>query len=135
MKLERSHDIEAGKFSMAAMSDLAFLLIIFFMVCGHFVDQSAAPVELPMAGSGDESDEMPTQVTISRTGSYLVNDMSVPAGDLNNELKGRIRAAETPTEKTVLVRAERSLDYGKLRPVVDAVDKSGGMLELAVIEE
>lgn len=135
MKLNTSHEVQAGEFSMAAMSDLAFLLIIFFMVCGHFVDQSSSSVELPVAGTGDEGDEMPIMVTITGTGSYEVNDMSVPAGDIEDELRGRVRMADTPTGKTVLLRAERSLDYGALRVVVDAVNKSGGMLELAVLEE
>jgi biopolymer transport protein ExbD len=135
MKLKTTYGVEAGKFSMAAMSDLAFLLIIFFMVCAQFVQQSGTEVELPLAGTGTESDELPIKVTITKNGAIFVNDLSIPTAELPRELQGRIRMAETPTDRTVILRAERTLDYGTIRPVVDAVDRSGGMLELAVVED
>lgn len=135
MELKTSHHVEAGQFSMAAMSDMAFLLIIFFMVCAQFVQQSGTEVELPLAGTGEESDELPIKVTITENGAIFVNDMSIPEAELPRELGGRVRMAETPTDRTVILRAERALDYGRIRPAVEAVDRAGGMLELAVVEE
>ena len=135
MELKTSHGVEAGQFSMAAMSDMAFLLIIFFMVCAQFVQQSGAEVELPLAGTGEESDELPIKVTITSNGAFFVNDMAIPEGELPRELRGRVRMAETPADRTVVLRAERALDYGRIRPAVEAVDRAGGMLELGVIEE
>lgn len=135
MKLQTGHHVEAGKFSMAAMSDLAFLLIIFFMVCAHFVEQSGTQVQLPLASSGEESDELPIKVTVTENGAFFVNEMSIPASELSRELGGRVRMAETPTDKTVILKAERKLNYEKIRPVVNAVDRAGGMLELAVLQE
>ena len=135
MELKTSHGIEAGRFSMAAMSDMAFLLIIFFMVCGHFVQQSGVQVQLPLAGTGEKSDQLPIEVVVTENGAFFVNDMSIPEPELAREIKGRVRMAETPSDKTVLVKAERKLNYDKIWPVVDAVDRAGGMLELSVIEE
>ena len=135
MKLQTGHHVEAGKFSMAAMSDLAFLLNIFFMVCAHFVEQSGTQAQLPLASSGADSDELPIKVTVTENGAFFVNEMSIPASELSRELGGRVRMAETPTDKTVILKAERKLNYEKIRPVVNAVDRAGGMLELAVLQE
>ncbi len=135
MKLETSHDVEAGKFSMSAMSDIAFLLIIFFMVCGHFVEKSSSDVELPLAQTGDESEGVPIRVTVTKDEQIFVNGMSRKLGQLRHELKGRVRSAETATQKTIMLRASRALDYKTVGPIVDAVNASGGMLELSVIQE
>lgn len=135
MKLNTSHDVEAGQFSMSAMSDIAFLLIIFFMVCGHFVEKSSSDVELPLASGGEESDELPIRVTITREEDIFVNGMSLNKGELRHDLKGRVRRAETPADKTVMLRASRALDYKSIGPIVDAVNSSGGMLELSVLQE
>lgn len=135
MKLETSHSVEPGKFSMAAMSDMAFLLIIFFMVCGHFVEKSSTKVELPLAATGEESDQMPIKVTITEGEAIFVNGLSIPTDQLYNEIKGRVRVAESATDRTVLLRAERSLSYETIDPIVKAVNQGGGMLELAVIQE
>jgi biopolymer transport protein ExbD len=134
MPLKTSHKIEPGHFSMSAMSDIAFLLIIFFMVCGNFAQQRQAEVELPLASRGEEADKLPIEVVIDEEGQIVVGDVVTRVEDLKQELRSRIRTAETTDQKTVIVRADRKLNYEQIKPVVDAVNAGGGMLELAVLQ-
>ncbi|MFP4028078.1 MAG: ExbD/TolR family protein [Candidatus Brocadiia bacterium] len=134
MKLSSSHSIEAGKFSMAAMTDIAFLLIIFFMVCAKFVEKNDINVRLPESRTGQHATEVPITVTVNEKGLFFVKGVQIQRDQLLAELKGQLRAAKSADEKTIIVRAARSLDYGQIRPAVDAVDRAGGMLELAVLE-
>jgi biopolymer transport protein ExbD len=135
MKLKPKNTVEAGKFSMSAMSDIAFLLIIFFMVCAQFVEKSDIPVKLPLSRTGNEAEELPIKVTINSEGAIFVNGVSMSASEVFPELRGRIRTAEGTEGKIVVVRAHRSLAYGTIRPVVDAVDRAGGTLELSVVSK
>jgi biopolymer transport protein ExbD len=135
MKLEQTQKLRAGSFSMAAMSDLGFLLIIFFMVCTKFVEKSDIPVELPFSTSGAEAQEVPIAIIIGAEGVILVDGVSMSPSELLAELRGRLRLAETPEQKTVIIRADKTLKYSQIRPAVDAVDRAGGMLELAVLAE
>ena len=135
MKLTPTHKVQPGRFSMAAMSDIAFLLIIFFMVCAKFVERSEVPVDLPLATTGQQTPEPPTTITINAQGGIFVNEVSMQAEDLLPELRGRLRSAETNDEKTVIIRADRALTYRQIRPAVDAVDRAGGMLEMAVLSD
>lgn len=135
MKLERTQKVQAGKFSMAAMSDMAFLLIIFFMVCAKFVEKSDLQVELPVSLTAEKAEEVPIVITITEGKNFFVNGILLTASELLPELRGRLRGAENADEKTIMVRADKSLTYGDIRPAIDAVDKSGGMLELSALTE
>ena len=135
MKMERAHKVRAGKFSMAAMSDMAFLLIIFFMVCAKFVEKSDITVELPVSYSAEKAEEVPTIITVTEQKNFFVNGISMTASELLPELRGRLRGAQNTDEKTIMVCADKSLTYGDIRPAIDAVDKAGGMLELSVLTE
>jgi len=135
MKLERTHTVKAGKFSMAAMSDMAFLLIIFFMVCAKFVEKSDVPVELPISETADRAEEVPIMITVNAEKVFFVNGVAMEARELLPELRGRLRGVDNPDEKTVMVRADRTLRYKDIRPAIDAVDRAGGMLELSVLIE
>ena len=46
MALKRQHDLLAS-YSMASMTDVIFLLLIFFMVTSTFVSPTAFEVDLP----------------------------------------------------------------------------------------
>ena len=48
MALKRQHDM-MSMFSMASMTDVIFLLLIFFMVTSTFVYPSALEVDLPQS--------------------------------------------------------------------------------------
>ena len=135
MKLSPTQAVQAGKFSMAAMSDMAFLLIIFFMVCSKFVERSDIPIDLPLSATGVQAEDVPTTIAINAEGTIFVDGVSMPESDLLPELRARMRAAESLDEKTVIVRADRSLEYRHIRPIKEAVERAGGMLELAVLGE
>ena len=49
MALKRQHNMMSG-FSMASMTDVIFLLLIFFMVTSTFVFPTALEVNLPQSG-------------------------------------------------------------------------------------
>ncbi len=70
MKLKRRSKA-IGDFSMASMTDVIFLLLIFFMVSSTLVVPSALRVLLPK--SSQQTNARPvTRVTVTREGEYFV---------------------------------------------------------------
>jgi len=63
------------RIDMTPMVDVAFLLLIFFMVSTSFVKQSQLSIRLPEAESTSIVEEVPEQIDIMITaeGTYLVN--------------------------------------------------------------
>ncbi|GHV50452.1 biopolymer transporter ExbD [Bacteroidia bacterium] len=71
MSLKRRNKINAS-FSMASMTDVIFLLLIFFMISSTVVIPNAIKVTLPQA-SKQTSAKPQTRVTIDRNLNYYVS--------------------------------------------------------------
>jgi biopolymer transport protein ExbD len=84
MGLQSKNKIEAS-FSMSSMTDIIFLLLIFFMLTSSFITPSGLPVNLP---SSESSDIVMQEVTVSVTKDlrFAVNDKRVSRDEIKNEL-------------------------------------------------
>jgi biopolymer transport protein ExbD len=91
MNLGSKNKIDAG-FSMASMTDLIFLLLIFFMLTSSFVTPSGLPVNLPTS-KASTIEVQKVSVTVTKDLKYFVNDKPVTKGTLEGELKSRLSGA------------------------------------------
>lgn len=84
MALQTKNKIEAS-FSMASMTDIIFLLLIFFMLTSSFITPSGLPVNLP---SSETSDIIMQEVTVTITKDlrYSVNEKVIGREEIKNEL-------------------------------------------------
>jgi biopolymer transport protein ExbD len=84
MALQTKNKIEAS-FSMASMTDIIFLLLIFFMLTSSFITPSGLPVNLP---SSETSDIIMQEVTVSITKDlrFSVNEKVISREEIKNEL-------------------------------------------------
>ena len=88
MDLKSKHKINAS-FSMSSMTDIIFLLLIFFMLTASFITPSGLPVNLPSAKSS-EIVLQKVSVTITKDLRYYVNDTKVNRGTLESVLKNSL---------------------------------------------
>jgi len=84
MALQSKNKIEAA-FSMASMTDVIFLLLIFFMLTSSFITPSGLPVNLPSSETSDIIMQEVT-VTITKDLKYSVNEKVVERDEIKNEL-------------------------------------------------
>jgi biopolymer transport protein ExbD/biopolymer transport protein TolR len=98
------------------------LLIIFMVVIPRMIDQ--IPVDLPGVFNPDPKYEQPVEpltVTIAADEQYYIEDHIYPeVGQIETELS-RIRQ-ETP-DRRVLVKADTSLKFKHVRPLLDTLQK------------
>lgn len=78
-------------FSMASMTDLIFLLLIFFMLTSSFVTPSGLPVNLPTS-KASTIEVQKVSVTVTKDLQYYVNDKKVSRAMLEAELKSLLTA-------------------------------------------
>lgn len=95
MELKRRNRVSA-EFSMASMTDIIFLLLIFFMITSSAISQSAIEVKLPTAANADPNVQDPTAVTITKDGKYFVNDKEIARDQLENYLVEALKGQENP---------------------------------------
>jgi biopolymer transport protein ExbD len=84
MGLQSKHKVDAA-FSMSSMTDIIFLLLIFFMLTSSFITPSGLPVNLP---SSETSDIVMQEVTVTVTKDlrFSVNDRVVTREQIKDEL-------------------------------------------------
>ena len=88
MNLTPQNKIDTG-FSFAAIGNLVFLLLIFFILTSSFVTPSGLHVNVPVSEQG-KVEIQKVSVTITKDLQYYVNDKKVSRGTLEGELKSRL---------------------------------------------
>lgn len=92
MNLKPKNQIQTV-FSMSSMTDVIFLLLIFFMLTASFVTPSGLPVNLPTSKSSTIVLQR-VSVTITKDLQYYVNDDKVTKGRLEMTLKNELQGKE-----------------------------------------
>lgn len=120
MSLKRQHSMMAA-FSMASMTDVIFLLLIFFMVTSTFVFPTALEVNLPQ--SSEQTALKPaTRVYIDQSQQiYISTGDTEPEAveDLDRLLAFLQLAARNNPEDYIAVYADAEVTYGRLVEVLD----------------
>jgi biopolymer transport protein ExbD len=88
MNIQTRNKVDAA-FSMASMTDLIFLLLIFFMLTSSFVTPSGLPVNLPTSVAST-IEVQKVSVTVTKDLQFYVNEKRVTKSTLEGELKSRL---------------------------------------------
>ncbi len=135
MALKRQHKT-LSMFSMASMTDVIFLLLIFFMVTSTFVFPSAMEVNLPQS-SQQTAIKPTTRIFIDKDmNMFATQGDSITAGDLKplpaDQLYGFLQAVKQsdPTQ-FVALHADQDVPYGKIVDILDKGSKVGIKVVLA----
>lgn len=92
MDLKSKHRVNAS-FSMSSMTDIIFLLLIFFMLTASFITPSGLPVNLPSSKSS-EIVMQKVSVTITKDLQYFVNDERINRNSLTTKLSNNLAGKE-----------------------------------------
>jgi biopolymer transport protein ExbD len=84
MGLQSKNKVDPS-FSMSSMTDIIFLLLIFFMLTSSFITPSGLPINLPSSETSDIVMQEVT-VTITKDFKYSVNDKIVSREQIKGEL-------------------------------------------------
>lgn len=89
-------------FSLAGLTDIVLLLLIFFLLTSNFIPQFGIQVNLPQAQAGATTDDQFVTVSITENGDYYVDQQLTPRDNLLNAIR------DAQGAKTALVlRADR----------------------------
>ena len=69
-------------FSLASLTDIVLLLLIFFLLTSSFVTQNGLRVNLPDVAAAAPLEQVYVAVTIDGDGAYFVEDREVPRDSL-----------------------------------------------------
>lgn len=119
MALKRRNKVSA-EFSMSSLTDIIFLLLIFFMLTATFIQ--IHNVELPESDSKTVASTA-IAVTIDRTGQYYLNGEEVPVAALENAINQAVAETESGKDATVTIVAETGVPFEQVSRVMGIASK------------
>jgi len=114
------------EFSMSSMTDIVFLLLIFFMLTSNA--PNALDMILPKA-KGKSTNTQNVSVSIKKNMTYYVNGKKLKANQIENKLKAALVNKEKPT---IMLRVEESVPIEKAVLVMDIANRNKYKVILAV---
>lgn len=117
---------------MASMTDVIFLLLIFFMVTSTVVFPNAIKVNLPESSQQAAAKPL-SRVTIDANLNYYVafGNEREQATDIDNLIDFLLKTREREPEMFVAVYADKSVPYGEVVKILDLANKHNLKMVLA----
>lgn len=118
--------------NVTPLVDVALVLLIIFMVAAPLLT-TGVPLQLPetSADALPTPEEAPLTVQIDAQGVVYIQDEPIPPGNLTARLTA---IAQERGEDQVYLRADASLDYGRVMSVMGAL-KEGGFRSVALVTD
>ncbi|RIV46732.1 ExbD/TolR family protein [Flagellimonas pelagia] len=125
MKLKGRNKI-SPEFSMSSMTDIVFLLLVFFMLTSNA--PNALDLLLPKA-KGKSTNTQNVSVTINKDLKYFVNNEQINKEYIEIELKKALEGQDKPT---IILRAEENVAIKEAVNVMDIANRNNYKVILAV---
>ncbi|MDR0953831.1 MAG: biopolymer transporter ExbD [Rikenellaceae bacterium] len=109
MAIKRHSRVDAS-FSPSSMTDLIFLLLVFFIVLTTMISPNAIKVLLPQSNS-QTREKAVTSVVIDKNLNYYIETTPVPFNQLESRLQERMAGEEEPM---IALRVEESVPVGEM---------------------
>lgn len=124
----RGRNKVSAEFSMSSMTDIVFLLLVFFLLTSPAITPDALDLILPKA-KGKSTHQQKASVSITKDGAYYVNKERVSEYGIEKELKTILADQSDPT---IILRAEEGVPIEDAVYVMDIANKNNYKVVLAV---
>lgn len=132
MKVTRRRSRLAIMVPIASMGDIAFLLIIFFMLTSNFIKEGHVEVTPASSPDIEEIKESSVSVTMDRDGEIWIQGEPCPVGALKGGVQVLIEGIE---DKTVMLKIDKDLSQKQFGPVFLEMSNAGAEIALVGIKE
>ena len=114
----------------ASMGDIAFLLIIFFMVCSNFAKESNIKYKPPEARDVDAVRDAGISIVMDTDGKIYLNGHELAEGvdSLKTELEGMMKGKTNDTMREVLFKCDLDVTRKVFEPAMSAIIGAGGIV-------
>ena len=131
MKASRKKKRRKVQVPIASMGDIAFLLIIFFMLLSEFSKDKDLPIELPRSDQVKKTEiVVVARVAVAADGViYFDGDQVDSAKDIEWGVRALLSKTVADEQRHVQFKCDASLSKEQLEPVLKAIAEGGGIIE------
>jgi len=119
---------------MNLLTDLAFNLLIFFVVCASSAqEQKGRPQQVPSTQGEKSAESKPQNVEVALTRDTIsLNGANVPPGELKGKVAALLANKARPEDKIVEVKSAKDVPYSVWIRATGAIEEAGGVVALQV---
>ncbi|GAA4029351.1 protein TolR [Sphingomonas rosea] len=111
--------------NVTPLVDVMLVLLIIFMVTAPLL-VSGVPVDLPQNRAAPLDQQVqPVQVSLDAQGAIYIDDQPISEAALPQRLAAIAAEPAPPEGRRIYLRADRSLDYGKVMGVMGELNRAG----------
>ncbi len=110
-------------FTPIPLTDIIFLLLVFFLLSSSFVLQPGIKVQLPTTTQTDISSEKSIVISMAKDGAIYLNDELVNQIELGARLRQMVLNVGNPI---IALRSDKSITIESLVEVMDIAKSAGG---------
>lgn len=114
-------------FNMSSMTDIVFLLLIFFMLTSTLVSPNALKLLLP-SSKAKTLEKQTISISIDRDIHFYINENRVEESNLEQEIIEIVQAEEDPA---IILHADKSVDIEHVVKVMDIAYRNKYKIVLA----
>jgi biopolymer transport protein ExbD len=117
------------EFSMSSMTDIVFLLLIFFMIASTLAKNlDTIEVKLPQA-QGKTENRNNVSVTINNRSQFFLGSKQISKSRIESELINRLKGSEAPS---IVLRAEEKVPIDQVVYIMNIANQNSIKVVLAV---
>ena len=133
MKVRSSHNTRS-EFEMSSMTDLIFLILLFFVLLSTMIipNVNALKLLLPNSNTATKKENLEVSVAINEKSEFFIGDQSVSADQLQSVLENFLRDKTNPV---VMLHAHKSVPIEQVVKVLDVANRLKVKLVLATNPE
>ena len=114
---------------VASMADIAFLLIIFFMICSNFAKEGGIKLASPVAPDISTLPQSLVSVSVDENGNVFLQGTRVGgARDVEAGVAALLHGRTDEKDRVVLFKCDRDIDREVYEPVIGAITRGGGIV-------
>ena len=117
------------EFNASSMTDIVFLLLIFFIIISSVVKDPALKLVLPKGVNNVNPVNKVIVVSIDQQLNYAIDDTQTTYDRLSDDLKNELQKAP---QATVSIRGDKNIRYEDVMNIVMMADKLGAKVVLAL---
>ena len=106
----------------SSMGDIAFLLIIFFILASNFMKTANVDAEKPSSEEVDTVEDAQVSVIVDTSGKFYVQGIEVSQGEIESAVT---QAVGEHREKPVHLLVDKALTRAQYMPMMEALGAAG----------
>ena len=120
----------------SAATDIAFILIIFFLVCASVQPDTGRSQVIPRSEEKEDKSQQSKNIEVSISpGAVVVNGNVVDAAEVRAKLKSLLAGREREEDRVVVVKSARATPYERWIGVTEQIEEAGGIITLKLEKE